>query len=241
MKHATDHAVQGITRRWLLAIFVAALQCLQPGESLAQGRSVTVAAAEYSMPLPGGYVDFCDIDEDAASDFPSFVPDSNEFLSCYATPSDVKEWQDGTGGLFSSYLIATVMKGTIARNASAQEFAAFSSSLKKSLTTLASRLPASMQQQIDLATATLSSKYDIDARTTLNSLVPIGAFDEGADRISTVWLADATHEVEGQTVNDRQVQVSSSVLVNGKLFVLFTYGKLESTADVERYKKVARE
>jgi hypothetical protein len=223
-----------------LAIFLA-LICGAPWCKAEDSRSVTINGVAFAMPLPAGYVDLCESDEDAKPTFPSAIPPENAFLGCYTTPADLAEWQQGTGGVFSSYLIATVMKGTIRGNVSAAQFAAFSQNLKKSLNDLASKIPPSISEQIDRASASLSAKYKAEIRTTLEAITPIGAFDEGSDRVSTVWLVNATHEIDDQSIDDWQVQISSTVLVRGRAFVLFTYGKFDGPKDVERYKAIAQE
>lgn len=214
--------------------------CAAPWCRAEDSRTVTVNGAAFAMPLPAGYVDLCESDDDAESSFPSFIAPENAFLGCYTTPKDLAEWQDGTGGVFSSYLIATVMKGTIRGNVTPTQFAAFSQSLKKSLDDLAARVPPSISEQIDRANASLSATYKTSIRTTLEGITPLGAYDEGPNRISTVWLVNATQEVGDQSVDDFQVQISSTLLVSGRAFVLFTYGKFDGPSDVERFKNVAR-
>jgi len=224
------------------ALYVLLAAALWSGSSASEAapQTVKIGSSVVTLDSPPEYVDFCGVDKDAAKLFPSFIPQDNALLSCYTTPTDLKEWKNNEGGVFRSYLIATVMKGTINRTMSLNDLRAFRAQMAASLDTLYTQLEPQIRKQIDKTSATVSKEMGTAVSTKVESVTPVGIFDTNEASFSTVWITTSNHKVSNATISDTQVQVSSIVLVKGKALVLFTYGRFDTPEDVEMYKAVAR-
>ena len=202
-----------------------------------ESQHISVGDSQFTLPLPKGYVDLCDVEPRVAELINP--PRGNRLLACYTTPNDLEELRKGAGGLISSYLLATVIEATIERDISPQEFDSYSNRIKASLASLSETIPDSFRKQTDYANAKLSKEFNVDIMTTLDGIVPIGVFDEQRNRFSVAWIMKQTHGANGESIHDQQVQISSSILMKGSVFVLITHGEFSSAADVEKYKAIS--
>jgi len=229
-----DHGKPKVLRAVMTAVLASAL--------LASGRTAAAEGATEppapAVPYPDGYVDFCRIDVEAAQLFPAFIPQENVFVGCATTPLDLVEWQNNVGGDFRSYLIATMVRGTANGRVSEAQFSAFANGLKQQMPAMDDRREW-IEQRLDQSSAAIAETLGSETRTKVARVVALGFFDEGPGKISAAWIVDATHMIAGRTIEAQQVQVSSSLLIDGRVYVLFTYGRYEKPSDVERYKDIA--
>ena len=191
------------------------------------------------LAYPQGYVDLCGKDKDAAELILPMVPETNRAVGCYSTADDYSEWINRVGGRFRSYLIASIMKASEGGKVSTGDFLAFHDSVRAQHKVMYQKLAPEIQSQIDIYAARVSAKSGLDIQTKLGEVLPIGVFDEAPNRFSSVWIAHAKHVTGDSTIDGSQVQISSAVLLKGRVFVLFTYGKYISPASIEQYKQIA--
>jgi hypothetical protein len=236
----TSHKTTGeprVTRRTSIALLVGTMWI---GLAASETTSETIGGTKISLPYPDGYVDLCSTDADAASDFVLAIPPTNQLLGCYTTPRDYAEWKSGSGGVFSSHLISSVVKQTINGNVTSEQFGAFKQQAKASIDTLYASMAPQIREQLDKAVASIAQKYSAKVEIAPGAVVPLGVFDEGQNHFSSIWLASADVSSSDGVVKSKKVQISSTVLSKGKVFVLFTYGEYLELTDIEKYKNVAK-
>lgn len=222
-------------------IFFTLVAILVSTSSMAsEGLTENVGGKAIKLVYPSGYVDLCSTDTDAAFSMALAVPAVNQLLGCYTTPKDYEEWKSAAGGVFSSHLISSVMKGTVNANVSEAEFTAFKGQAKANIDALHASMAPQIKDQLDKAAASISNKYGVRIEIASGQVVPLGIFDEGKNSFSSAWLASTEFNVNGSVVKSTKVQISSTVLSKGKAFVLFTYGEYKEYSDIERYKNVAK-
>jgi hypothetical protein len=132
------------------------------------------------------------------------------------------------------------MRGTVRGGATEADFATFKSQFKQAVDQAYASLDPELTKHLKDVSANLSDKYKARIEVKSEGSVPLGVFDESDQHLSSAWLAKSRYLVGDKETTSTQVQISTSVLANGKVFVLSTYGEYNSNGDIEKYEKVAK-
>lgn len=192
------------------------------------------------LAYPDGYVELCSGNRSVAEDFKQAIPAENSLLGCYTTPKDLAELNNAQGGVFSTYLITSIMRGTVRGGTTAANFATFKSQLKEVVSQTYEGLDPEFKKRLKDVSGNLSDKYKAPLEVKSEGSVPLGVFDESDQHISCAWLAKSKYLVGDKETTSTQVQISTSVLANGRVFVLSTYGEYTNNGDIVKYENVAK-
>ena len=225
--------------KWL-TLRVALFAACSTGQAAAASRTTFIGGEEFRLPAPAGYVEFCSHNREAAEVIALEVPPDNEFLGCYTTPGDFKAWTARAGGVFESYVVASVMKSTIGRIVSPAEFAAFRRRMNAQVSTLHETHAALLKGPVEKFEKAISLKEGLTIRVEPGQIVPLGVFDEAENYLASAWLASKQIFVDDKPVVSSKVSISTAVLVRGKVLVLSTVGEYRQPSDIKRYQDIAR-
>jgi len=192
------------------------------------------------LAYPDGYVELCSANRSVAETFKTSIPAENSLLGCYTTPKDLEELNNAAGGVFSSYLMTSIVRGTLRGGTTQEAYSQFKSQFKQVVDQEYEKLQPDIKKRLKEASDTMSKQQSTPVKVELNESVPLGVFDKSDRHLSSAWLAKSTYSIGDSKTTSTQVQISTSVLSSGKVYVLATYGEYTGNADIEKYKNVAK-
>lgn len=226
-------------KRKLQTLVTACALFVTVGAYATNPYTVNVGQMALVLPYPDTHKDLCSVDKRAHEIFSVSVPAANEMIGCFITAKDYEEYFQRAGGVYSSYLIASVMSATKSARVSSGEFAKYKNDLKSNLHTLLEQYSPDIRHQLQKAEGMASNSIGLDTRIQIGEAYPLGVYQEEPNLISTVWLAKSTVTVGKEKVNSTQVQTSSVMFIRGSVFVFFGYREYKNKDDIEKLKQTA--
>jgi hypothetical protein len=223
-----------------LQVFIAACALIiSTGAYATNPHTVNIGRVALALPYPETFKDLCSVDKRAREIFSVSVPPTNQMIGCFVTVKDFEEYFQRAGGVYSSYLIASVMSSTKSAMVSTAEFGKYKRDLKNNLHILIKKYQPDISRQLQKAEGMVSDSIGLDTEIQIGEMCPLGVYQEEPNLISTVWLTKATVTVGKKKVNSTQVQTSSVMLIRGSVFIFFGYREYKNKEDIEKLKQTA--